>query len=137
MPRLDHCHAQVVHALEKDGWQITAAPRRYKIADRTIYVDLEASRRTNGRREEILLAEVKCFADEDSRTTDLYIAVGQYIIYRAVLKRFGVNTPLYLAIPNEIYSTIFDSSVLEAIKDSKIKLVIVNLEQEVVEQWIE
>jgi hypothetical protein len=137
MSRLDQCHYQVVRALEKDGWTIHDLPARFQIPDRTIYVDIEASRQTNGTHEQIMLAEVKCFPDIDSTTRELYIAVGQYMIYRSVLKRANVKIPLYLAIPEPIYTLVFDDSVHDMISEAKIKVVVVDLLEEVVRQWIE
>jgi hypothetical protein len=45
--------------------------------------------------------------------------------------------PLYLAVPEIIYNTIFDSTVRDAISDNNIKMIIVNLETETITQWIE
>ena len=80
MPRLDDCHEQVVHALEKDGWNVDDKPRRLIHQERLVFIDIQAARGTNGSRQQILLAEVKCFPDRERTTQELYIAFGQYII---------------------------------------------------------
>ncbi len=137
MPRYDDCHPQVVRALEKAGWTVNDAPFKVKRLKRQIYIGLEATRHTNGSQQQILLAEVKCFPDTSSVTTELYTAIGQYLIYQAMLAELRIEMPLYLAIPEETYNNEFDMVVHRAITDSKIKLLIVNLESERVTQWIE
>ncbi|MBI1279188.1 MAG: hypothetical protein GC179_13765 [Anaerolineaceae bacterium] len=137
MPRLDYCHEQVVHALEKDGWSVDDRPRRLIHEERLVFIDIEAVKGMNGSRQQILLAEVKCFPDRERTTQELYIAFGQYIIYRALLDQEEINLPLYLAVPLDAYSDIFDSTVQRALDSNKIKLVIVNLETETIAQWRE
>ena len=137
MPRLDDCHQQVVHALEKDGWNVNDRPRRLIHEERLVFIDIQAVKGINGSRQQVLLAEVKCFPDRERTTQELYIAFGQYIIYRALLDQEEINLPLYLAVPLEVYEQIFDSTVHRAISDNKVKLVIVNLETETISQWSE
>jgi len=95
MPKLDQCHHQVVRALQKTGW--TVAPRATKLysENRQIFIDIRAWRQVNGTSQQILLAEVECFPDRRSLTTDLYIAFGQYIVYRALLAELEDPHPLY------------------------------------------
>ncbi|MCA0456708.1 MAG: hypothetical protein LCI00_22235 [Chloroflexi bacterium] len=137
MPRLDECHEQVVHALENDGWQVDARPRRLIHEERLVFIDIQAAKGVNGRRQQILLAEVKCFPDRESTTQELYIAFGQYILYRALLAQEEIDLPLYLAVPLDAYEDIFDSTVMRTISDNRIKLVIVNIETETISQWRE
>jgi len=138
MPRLDDCHPQIVRALEKDGWKVQDAPFRIVLSKRrVIYIDVEASRGTNGSRQQILLAEIKCFPESQNTITELYHAIGQYLIYQSVLIMANLTISLYLAIPETIYEAIFDEAVRHAISQSKIKLLIVDMDEERVKQWIE
>lgn len=137
MPALDYCHPHVVRALEKDGWQVSDRPVKVDTANRTVYIDLEATRRINGNRQHIVLGEIKCFPDRNNTTREIYIALGQYLIYRAVLAERGFGVPIYLAIPELVFETVFDSTVHRAIRDNRIKLLVVNLESETVVRWIE
>ena len=137
MPKLDQCHPQVVHALQKEGWRVDEKPRRLSHGERLVFIDIRATRGVNGSRQQILLAEVKCFPDRDRTTLELYIAFGQYIIYRALLAQEEIRLPLYLAIPQEVYEDVFDATVQRAISDNQVKLVIVNLETETIIQWRE
>ncbi|MBI5667759.1 MAG: hypothetical protein HZC41_07100 [Chloroflexi bacterium] len=137
MSRLDYCHLQIVHALEKDRWKVNPIPLEIETPERTIHVDIEASRHVKGTQQRVLMAEVKCFPDRKKTTRELYEAVGQYIIYRAVLAEINTNVPLYLALPVEVYTTVFDSTARRAVRDNMIKLPIVNLELERIVEWIE
>ena len=102
---------------------------------RTIFIDLEMSHRVNGSQQQVLFVEVKCFPDEDSTTSDLYISIGQYLIYRAMLVETGKIGALYLAIPETIFSRIFDVAVMRVINESQIKVVVINLDREEIVKW--
>jgi hypothetical protein len=99
-------------------------------------VDLRVSRGKNGNHEQLMLIEVKCFPDVESTTRDLYTSIGQYLIYRAMIVELDLPDVLYLAVPEPIYEAVFDQSVMRVIKESKIRLVIVNIDMETVVQWI-
>ena len=137
MPALDYCHPQFVRALQKDDWLVKEKPEQFRVTGRIIFIDISASRGTNGLKRQALFAEIKCFPDLQSTSRELYIAIGQYIVYRAVLAELQDTTLLYLAVPESVYQTVFDVAVRRAISDNQIKMVIVNLETETITQWIE
>src|SRR5947209_6128923 len=99
MPALDECHDQVVHALQKQGW-ITRKPLALTGEDGfQIYIDIAAERPTfTGKR----YIEVKCFP-QHNKTQEIYIAFGQYILYRAFLVKWKVDATVYLAVPTTAY----------------------------------
>jgi hypothetical protein len=68
---------------------------------------------------------------------ELYIALGQYVLYRAFLAKKGLSTPLYLAIPSTIYNRAFNAIIQQACRDNHFKLVLIDLETETVVQWLE
>ncbi|MEO8609978.1 MAG: element excision factor XisH family protein [Chloroflexota bacterium] len=136
MPAFDQCHDQVARAIQKEGWQIEDEPFRLLVPPRVGFVDLRVSRGQNGHFEQLMLIEVKCFPDEDSTTRDLYVSIGQDLVYRAMIAELDLPEVLYLAVPQPIFETIFDQSVMWVINESKIRLVIVNLETETIVQWI-
>jgi XisH protein len=70
-------------------------------------------------------------------TRDLYIAFGQYILYRALLAELRDESPLYLAVPEDAFINIFEQTALRAVRDNQVKMVIVNVETETITQWIE
>lgn len=137
MPKLNQCHEQIAHALRKDGWKVNSKPFRLRREKRLVFVDILATRQINGTRQEILLSEVKCFPNRDSTTVDLYIALGQYLVYRAMLDELNNKTPLYLAVPEEAYNQIFDAVALRAVHDNRVKMIIVDLETESILRWSE
>jgi glucose-6-phosphate 1-dehydrogenase len=137
MPAFDQCHEQVVHALEKEGWRIETQHVRLAAGRRRAFVDLRATRQVNGHRQQIMLVEVKCFSERNDASQELYTAIGQYLIYRAMLAEVDDATSLYLSVPDEIFATVFDSAARRVIQESQIKLVIVSLATERVVQWIE
>lgn len=133
----DVCHDQIVRALQKAGWRLENAPHRLHLEFRTVYVDARLSRGSNGRHEQVMLVEVKCFPDEDSTTKELYASIGQCLVYRAMIGRLDLPYSLYLAVPDSIFDKVFDSIVMQIIEETQIRVVVVNLESESVVQWIE
>ncbi len=133
----DVCHEQIVRALEKAGWHLESAPFKLVFEPRTVYVDVQMSRGVDGSREQIVLVEVKCFPDEHSTTRDLYAAIGQYLVYRAMLLELRMLHALYLAVPENSFDVVFDAIVMRVIGETQIKVVVVNLDSETVVRWIE
>jgi hypothetical protein len=137
MPAIDTCQPNVIRALEKDGWRILLGETRFRKYKRSIMIDIRAVHGANGSSRQILLAEVKCFGNPSEYTRDLYTAIGQYIVYRAMLDELNDATPLYLAIPIVAYDELFDGIIQRAINDVKIKLIVVDIVQEVIVTWKE
>jgi len=136
MPAFDQCHEQVVRALQKDGWRLEQTAVKLFFDDRYAYVDMKVSRGINGNREQMLLVEVKCFPDKNSTTRDLYAAIGQYLVYRAMIRALDQSIEIYLSIPSSIFNEVFDDIVLHVIEESRINVVVINLETETIVKWI-
>jgi hypothetical protein len=137
MPAVDACQPQIIKALENEGWYVNPKPYYVEKDDRRAFIDVVASKQSNGTHERIMLAEVKCFVDQNSSTTELYVALGQYLIYRSLLTETNQLIPLYLAISEQVYRAIFDSIVLRVVEEARIKLLIVDLGVERIVRWIE
>ena len=132
MPALDQCHEQIANALRKSGWEVDDKPYVIRLtSSRRFFIDIQAQRDQN----EIIVVEVKCFAD--NQINELYTGIGQYLVYRSLLERKGISRSLYLAIPSTAYIQIIQELAIDIIVGEKIKLVVVDLDQEVVEQWLE
>lgn len=132
MPALDQCHEQMTNALRKAGWHVDAKPYALRLTSgRRFFIDIKAQRGQN----EIIVVEVKCFAD--NQVNELYTGIGQYLIYRSLLERQGISRSLYLAIPSTAYIQIVQELAMDVITNAKIKLVVVDIDHEVVEQWLE
>jgi hypothetical protein len=97
---------------------------------------MRISRGSNGNLEQILLVEVKCFSDNDSTTRDLYTAIGQYLVYRAMIQELRQHYGIYLSIPHLIFDEIFDVPVMRVVEEIGLNIVVINLESEAVVKWI-
>lgn len=137
MPAIDTCQPQVIRALERDGWRIHGTNVFRYHDERHIFIDIEAVHGANGSTRQILLAEVKCFFNESDFAREIYIAIGQYMIYRALLDKAGDSRPLYLAMPISAYQKLFDSAILQAISYAKMRLILVDLVKEEIIEWKE
>jgi hypothetical protein len=136
MPAIDQCHEQVVHALEKDGWRVEPKSFPLPIAvGRTFWIDIEAQQLAQFGLRTILLVEVKCFPSGRSETTELYTSLGQYLVYRSLLRQQGFNADLYLAVPTFAFEGIFAQIGMSAVIENEIKMVVIDIEREVIVQW--
>jgi len=79
MPGHDICQPAILTALRKDGWSIVGQQVYVFKGKHVIYIDIEATKESSQ-----AFIEVKCFA-ETNTSTQFYIAVGQYLVYRQIL----------------------------------------------------
>jgi hypothetical protein len=93
MPALDSCEAAIVHALEKEGWQVLDKPYpiRVIVDNRVIFADIRLQQQTN--QQQIIVVEVKCFPNNRSALDEFYRAIGQYQVYRNGLQLTQNDTP--------------------------------------------
>jgi hypothetical protein len=132
MPAIDQCHEQMVRALRKAGWTVDEKPYVLRLTSgRRLFVDIKAQHDQN----EIIVVEVKCFVD--NLVEELYTAIGQYLVYRNLLRRLNIHRQIYLAIPVTAYYGIVEELAVEIVQEAKIKLIVVDIENEVIEQWKE
>jgi glucose-6-phosphate 1-dehydrogenase len=137
MPALNACHSRVVLALEKAGWTVAAKPFTLASPVNNLFADIEAHRTVNGFEEEMIVVEAKCFQDSGNYMPDLYSAIGQYLIYQNLMQQLGLNSPLYLAIPSKVYYGIFEPLASSIVSKNEMKIIVVNLDAEVIERWLE
>ncbi len=137
MPAKDLLHNCVKNALVKDGWKITDDPFRLKYKGRKLYVDLGAERilaAEKGNRK--IAVEIKSFVGH-SEINDLENALGQFIFYRAILSENEPDRELFLAVPDEIFQSIFQNEFHELLTKYKLAKVFgVNEEREEIVGWI-
>jgi XisH protein len=136
MPALDIYHNAAKQALIKDGWTITHDPLHLRWGRKDMYVDLGAKKLIIAEREEQKIAvEVKSFLGL-SEMQSFRDAVGQFAIYRAVLRRTYPDFILYLAIRDVIYTSFFEEPIGQIlIEDENLKLIIFDAEKEEILQW--
>ena len=137
MPAKDLLHDCVKNALIKDGWTITDDPYRLRYKGRKLYVDLGAERILAAEKDNQKIAvEIKSFVGA-SEMNDLENALGQFIFYRAILNENEPNRELFLAVPDEVFKTLFEKEFYELLtKNNLAKVFGVNEEKEEIIGWI-
>lgn len=139
MPAKDTYHDAVREALEKDGWKITHDPLRIVWQGKTMFVDLGAEPIIAAEKEhEQIAVEIKTFSNPDA-VNDIHPAVGQYIFYRAVLRRIQAKRILYLAVPKTAFESLFDAEQVGEVllEDEQIRMLIYDPVTKEIVQWLE
>jgi glucose-6-phosphate 1-dehydrogenase len=133
----DLFHDAVRTGLEKEQWIVTDDPLSLKFGDTRIYIDLGAEKVLAAEKgTEKIAVEIKTFAS-DSAIFDFHVALGQFLNYQVVLENKDPNRQLYLAVPEEIYNTFFQSLLAKsAVQKYQVKLMIYDPEDEVIIQWL-
>ena len=137
MPALDRDHQIVRRALEKDGWTITDDPLTLKLGRRSVHIDLGASRNVLGaiRGTEKIAVEIKTFAGP-SDLSDLYEALGQYLIYQTYLEELEPDRKIVLAVPQAAWYGIFQESIGKIILDKRIRYAFAfDIDSEEIVEW--
>lgn len=137
MPAKDLYHDAVKNALIKDGWSISADPYIIKYKDAELYADLAAEKPIAAERQgQKIVVEIKSFVGK-SMMYDFHSALGQYIVYRNLLQLTEPDYTLYLAIDDVVYQSFFQRQSIKAItRLNQLLLTIVNVEKEIIMQWI-
>jgi hypothetical protein len=138
MPARDAFHEQLKRALLRDGWEITHDPLHLKWGAKDMYVDLGAreilAAEKSGRK---IGVEIKSFTGP-SEMRELEQALGQYMIYADVLEHTEPERMLYLAVPDEIFSDLFEEPIGRLIIEKHtIRLIVFDPVAEVIVQWIQ
>lgn len=137
MPARDIYHEAVKKSLINDGWTIAADPYIIKYEDAELYADLAAEKPIAAERQgQRIVVEIKSFIGK-SPMTDFHNALGQYIVYRNLLQLTEPKYQLFLAIDNITYSDFFQRPSIQIIvHQNSLHLLIVDIQQERIEQWI-
>lgn len=138
MARKDIYHNHVIKALDKDQWDITDDPLRLRVGKKRLAMDLGAQSRllVAQKEQRKIVVEVKSFIGR-SIVKDLEQALGQYVLYQHVLLEKQIERDLYLAIPQRVYHSIFQSELgLILIKYGLIRLLVFDEVEEVIVTWV-
>ncbi|MFM7353568.1 MAG: XisH family protein [Microcystis aeruginosa] len=138
MPAKDIFHDCVKHALIKDGWTITHDPLRIRLArGKNLFVDLGAERLLAAEKgTEKIAIEIKSFT-RPSDMKDLEEAVGQFVVYTHLLKRYYPEHKLFLAVSENTCKTVFEEEAGQTlIEDGIIQLFSFDPNQEVIVRWL-
>ncbi|HVU12796.1 MAG TPA: element excision factor XisH family protein [Phototrophicaceae bacterium] len=134
MPAKDRHHDAVKRALIKDGWRVVREQVFLKYEDRHIWFDLQAEHSSD---EQIVLFEIKGFEELSSPVEALESALGQYVLYQAILEALENPTPLFLTVPREAYETFLSQPFAQTgLRKAGAKLLIFDPVQEEIVQWI-
>lgn len=148
MPRRDTIHHVVKKAIIKSGWDITDDPYVISYGERFLFVDLGAEKLQTFKQtknstiigakqgEKKIVIEIKEFRSP-SPIVDLEQAIGQYILYQLLLKQVDPQREIYLAITTQVYQEIFYEAIGKlVIQELNLKLIIVDLLREEIQEWI-
>jgi hypothetical protein len=138
MPQPDFYHTTVKRALIKDGWTITDDPYNIEYKGFRLYADLGAEKPLGAEKgEHKIVVEIKVFGSA-SQITELEKAVGQYSIYRTILRKIAPERILYLAIADDIFSDFFQKpAIQDIVTEHEIDLLVFDPDQEVIVRWIQ
>lgn len=137
MSARDKFHEIVKIALQKDKWIITHDPYPLQAGNFDLAIDLGAEKVVAAEKDDQKIAvEIKSFLGA-SKISQFYSAYGQFLTYRFALNKQEPDRILYLAIDNDIYEKFFLTSFIKNIvEENKVYLVIYDVENEIIEQWI-
>jgi XisH protein len=137
VPARNIYHDEAVEALQADGWTITADPFRLSYGERNMYVDLGAERTLLAaqRGPTKIAVEIHSFLNP-SPVRDLQEAVGQYGVYRAVLREQESERVLYMGVSKHDYDTVLTEQLSQFILSRfDIKIVVFDYTKKRVCQW--
>ncbi len=136
MPERDIFHDAVKNALVKEGWTITDDPLFLEFGGVDMYVDLGAEKLVAAEKDgQKIAVEIKSFVGA-SIISEFHRALGQFMNYRLALKAREPARTLYLAVPLDIYKAFFTLEFGQAaIQDYQLKLILYQVEQEVIVKW--
>lgn len=137
MPAKDLYHDRVKNALIKDGWTITDDPYFIKYEDAELFADLAAEKPLAAERQgQKIVVEIKSFVGK-SLMYDFHSALGQYIVYRKLIQLTEPEYKLYLAVDDVVYGEFFQRKSVQAVSnENNVLLIVVDMENEVIKQWI-
>jgi len=137
MPAKDIFHDCVKHALIKDGWIVTDDPLSLKIGKKDLFIDLAAEKILMAEKgTEKIAVEIKSFT-RPSDMKDRQEAVGQFVVYTHLLRRYYPEYKLFLAVSENTCKTVFEEEAGQTlIEDGIIELFSFDPNQEVIVRWL-
>jgi hypothetical protein len=137
MPARDVYHDPCKAALVKDGWRITHDPLSMKWGKKDLHVDLGAEEvlaaEKQGRK---IAVEIKSFIGP-SEMVDLEQALGQFVLYRAVMRSADPDRDLFMAITEKVYLKLLAGTEgRELIEGEELRIVVFDPQSEEIKQWI-
>lgn len=137
MSARDFFHQAVKTALIKDTWEITHDPLSISFGGVDMSIDLGADKLIGAKKANQKIAvEIKSFLAKSSAISEFHTALGQFINYRAALRKEDIERTLYLAVPIITYNSFFQLEFPQLmVEENKIKFIIYDPEDEVIVEW--
>ncbi len=137
MPARNVDHDRVRNALVKDGWTITDDPYRLEWGGKNLFVDLAAERVLTAEKQGARIAvEIQSFLGP-SEVHDLRGALGQFVLYRAVIEQTDPGRVLYLAVSDTAFQDVFAEPLGRLARESLcVPLIVFDPTAEEIQQWI-
>jgi XisH protein len=136
MPARDRYHNAVRHALEADGWTITADPLTLRVGTRDLYVDLGAERLLAAERgSEKIGVEVKTLGGI-SPIASLEQALGQFTLYSDALELLEPERLLFLAVPESAKELLAEPVGQLLLNKGRLRILVFSVEKERILQWL-
>ncbi|MGK7926346.1 MAG: element excision factor XisH family protein [Spirulina sp.] len=138
MPAKDLYHNIVRRALIKADWTITHDPLPLSWARRNLSVDLGAEQLLAAEKyKQKIAVEIKSFLRE-SRIADLEQALGQYTIYSDILEQIEPDREIYLALPLNAFTELFEGDRFGQflLDKNRLKLLVFNPQVEEIIKWL-
>jgi XisH protein len=138
MPARNIHHGAVIQALQADGWTSTHDPLLIPYGDRRMFIDVGAERVTIGaeRGGERSAVEIASFV-ADSPVRDLQEAVGQFVVYRALLSHIEPDRSLHLAVTVSVYDSVLSEPLGQLVAaELRLRVLVFDPHQQKVIRWI-
>jgi hypothetical protein len=136
MSARDLYHEVVRGALIKDGWTITDDPLRIRWGKRDYYVDLGAERLIGAERAgQRIAVEIKSFLGA-SLVDDVEKALGQFLIYRSVMRRRLPDYEVFLAVPRGVAKLLDEPLGLLLFEDFDLRVVVFDPKRKEIIRWL-
>ncbi len=134
----DYYHNTVKEAPIKDGWEITHDPYEISTPEFDLEVDIGAEKLLGAKKEnKQIAAEIKGF-HEESKIYAFHKALGQYLDYKIGLKNQEPNRQLYLAVPADIFESVFQYSLFrEVLKTYELNVVVFDPINKKILSWVQ
>jgi XisH protein len=131
-------HDAVVEALVADGWTITDDPLKLSFGNRKVYVDIGAQRAIGAEKGDRRIAvEVQSFLGL-SEVHDLEGAIGQYVLYRTLLRVSEPDRALYMAVRPVVADGILAEPIGRLLlEEERIKVVVFDSAARRIVKWTE
>lgn len=137
MARYDLYHEPVRKALINDQWNVTHNLFTLEYKEFRVEMDLGAEKliaaEKVGRK---IAVEIKVFGSA-SPLSELEKAIGQYGVYRMILRQLDPERELFLAIALDVYLDFFQQeAVKEVVAEFRIRLLVFDPSTETIVTWI-